>query len=274
MFSVRYECGGRLGNCVFPYILCVLYQKEYGHIYTTTPQSDEIHIDDKTFLDYFWNPEQGGDVRLPQISANVVFRGYFQHHVLFRQFGKVIRDFLAEYPNQDIHTGCKEHYSSSILIEDYLPDKILDDSTLVIHLRMEDKVAEVIEQNSALFVIHPDDYEPVIKAIPHSQIIWIMNKPKQDIEFKYLAYLQKKYGGTYKPQNIEEDMTLMRKAKKLICSRSSLSWICSAFSTEQQIVAIPEKYENWSHETFQPLHPQTLLYSYRKASKKDLENIC
>ena len=273
MFTVRYDCAGRLGNCVYPYALCVLYQMEYGHRYVTEEQPNEICIDDKTFLTYFWNPSFQ-NIRLPPISANVVFRGYFQHPILFQAFGVKIRECIELNPHQDIHTGCNESYDCSILIEDALPDVHLDDNTLVIHLRMEDKVADVIEPNSALFVIHPDDYAPVINSIPHAQILWIMNTPKQEIEKNYIAYLQKKYGGVYKAQSLAEDMSIMRKAKKLICSRSSLSWVCSAFAYQDQLVAMPEKYEDWYHETVFSLHRETRYFSYRKASTKDLENLC
>jgi hypothetical protein len=262
-FSVRYECGGRLGNCVFPYLLCILYQTEYSHTYTITPQSDEICIDDTLFLTYFWNPSSE-QFQLPQISANIVFR---------RHFKQAIVEFLKKHPDQDIHTGCNEHYPSSILLNGKLPDVELDDDTLVVHLRMEDKVTDIIEENSPLFVIHPDDYAKVLASIPHKKILWVMNKPTQEIEHRYLSYLQMKYGGEYATHSLEEDMALMRQATKLVCSRSSLSWISSAFDKDQY-VAMPEKYENWQHETFRKVHPTTSYFSYRKASKKDLEKIC
>ena len=271
-FSVRYECGGRLGNCVFPYLLCTLYQIEYGYKYTTTPQSDEICIDDNLFLTYFWNPSSK-QFQLPQISGNIVFRGYFQHDIFFRRSKQAIVEFLEKHADQDIHTGCNEHYPSSILLNGKLPDGYLDPDTLVVHLRMEDKIADVIEGNSALFVIHPDDYANVLARIPHKKILWVMNKPTQEIEHRYLSYLKRKYGGEYATHSLEEDMALMRHATKLVCSRSSLSWISSAFANDQY-VAMPEKYENWQHETFRKVHPTTTYFSYRKASKKDLEEIC
>lgn len=273
VFTVRYDCGGRLGNCVFPYILCVLYQMLHGYQYTKDAQPNEIHINDAVFLEFIFE-EFKKTGRLPQLQQNLFISGYFQHDCLLKPFLPKIKQFLLTNPKQILHTGWKEEFPSEILIKDYLPIVQLSEKTVVIHLRMEDKVADIIEPNSPLFVIHPDDYEPVLKQIEYDRLIWVMNKPKQEIEFKYLAYLQKKYGGEYKVQTLEEDMSLMRKAPILVCSRSTLSWICSTFAYQEQKVFMPERYETWSHETFQSIQPNTIYFSYRKASKSDLEHIC
>ncbi len=271
-YSVRYECGGRLGNCVFPYILCILYQKMYGHRYVTEQQANEVVIDDALFLKLF--PfSNDGQIQLPHLQANLVFRGYFQHDQYLKYCKSFLEEWIREHPDQEIITGWNERIPAKILIEDALPDVHLSPKTLVIHLRMEDKVADVIEPNSALFVIHPDDYAPVLEKLDYDTILWVMNKPTQAIEFQYLSYLQTKYGGTYKVQRLEEDMSLMRKAPILLCSRSSLSWICSAFAYGPQKVVMPERYETWIHETFMSVQPDTQYFSYRKASRKDLEQL-
>ena len=271
-FTVRYECGGRLGNCVFPYALCMLYQIFYGYKYTNAPQPNEIQINDTVFLQYF-SKEALLKGELPCPPSNLCISGYFQHDYILKPFLERFQKFILENPKQIIHTGCKEQIPCEILIKDYLPTVHLSPKTVVVHLRMEDKIADVIEPNSALFVIHPDAYENVLKQIEYDTIIWVMNSPKQDIEYKYLAYLQQKYGGQYKEQTLEEDVTLMRKAPTLVCSRSSLSWICSAFAYDDQEVYMPERYETWQHETFHSIHPNTKYYSYQKASRKDLESL-
>lgn len=272
-FCVRYECGGRLGNCVFPYILCILYQKMYGYRYVLDRQPNELVIDDRLFLQVF-PKETEGQIALPAIRANLVFNGYFQHDQYLRLCRTLLEEFLKEHPDQPIVTGWNERIPAEILIKDSLPNLHLTPKTLVVHLRMEDKVADIIEPNSALFVIHPDDYAPLLKTIEYDTILWVMNKPKQDIELQYLAYLQKQYGGSYKAQSLEDDMSLMRKAPMLVCSRSSLSWVCSAFAYGPQKVWMPERYETWIHETFTRVQPDTTYFPYRKASRKDLEEVC
>lgn len=270
-FTVRYECGGRLGNCVFPYVLCILYQHFYGYDYVTEPQPNEVQIDDKAYLQFFSSKED--NLQLPNISANIVFNGYFQHEAYLKYFKPQLVEFIQYHPLQRMITGWQERVPAEILIKDYLPELSLREDDVVIHLRLEDKLADTIEHNSALFVIHPDDYENVLSSLKYKQIYWVMNKPKDPLEHKYIAYLQKRWGGVFQPRSLEEDMCLMRKAKTLVCSRSTLSWICSSFSEGEQVVYMPEAYETWSHETFHDVHPKTFYYSYRKATKQDLQTL-
>lgn len=270
-FSVRYECGGRLGNCVFPYVMCILYQRVYGYRYETNPQPNEVRIDDTSFLQYF--APQGDDVVLPRIPANIVFVGYFQHEIYLKRCKQLFIDFIKEHPDQRMITGWKESIPAEILIKDYLPEITLEKEDVVVHLRLEDKLCETLKDNSALFVIHPEDYESVLSKLHYKQIYWVMNTPKDPLEKKYIAYLQKRWGGVFQPRTLEEDMCLMRKAKTLVCSRSTLSWVCSAFSEGEQVVYMPEAYETWIHETFKSAHPQTSFYSYRKATKQDLQTL-
>jgi hypothetical protein len=267
-FTVRYECGGRLGNCVFPYLLCILYSHMYGHTYVNDRQPNEVMITDKEYLQHF--STKGPEVVLPNIQANLVFNGYFQHDVYLKYLKQILVDFIQKHPQQLLITGWKEHIPAEILTKDYLPEIVLTEEDIVIHLRLEDKLTDLIEENSAHFVIHPDDYERILSTLKYNQIYWVMNKPKEDLEHKYIAYLQKRWGGIFQARTLEEDMCLMRKAKTLVCSRSTLSWVCSGFSEGVQVVYMPEAYEHWSHETFHDVHPQTFYYSYRKATKQDL----
>lgn len=271
-FTVRYECGGRLGNCVFPYVLCIMYQHFYGYEYVTEPQPNEIQIDDKTYLQFF-STKGSSDILLPNIKANLVFNGYFQHEAYLKGFKPMLLTFIQGNPLQRMITGWQEKIPAEILQKDYLPDISLTEEDVVIHLRLEDKLTEVIQENSAHFVIHPDDYETVLSRLKYRKIYWVMNKPKEPLEHRYIAYLQKRWGGEFKVRSLEEDMCLMRKAKTLICSRSTLSWICSAFSEGDQTVYMPEAYEHWDHETFHDVHPKTFYYSYRKATKQDLQDL-
>ena len=272
-FTIRYECGGRLGNCAFPYALCVLYQILYGYKYVTEKQPNEVCITDDIFIRHSTEENIKNGI-LINVPSNIVINGYFQHDVVFKYFLYKIYEFITLNPNQVIHTGSNQSFLSNVLIKDVLPSLNVSPTTVVIHLRMEDNIVDKIEKNSPKFIIHPDDYELILKNIKYDKIIWIMNEPKHDIEKKYISYLQKKYGGEYKPQTLEEDMTIMRKAHILVCSRSTLSWISSVFSYNQQKVFMPEKYEDWPHETFKSIHPDTTYYSYRKATKKDLEYVC
>ena len=275
IYTIRYECSGRLGNCIYPYTLCVIYQL-MGYIYVDTPQPNEIYIDDDTFLRLF-NENNFKFKNIPSFESNIVFSGYFQHNYILKHYKESILEFIKKNPNQRIHT-CNmigASFKSEILFKDYLPSLELTDEDLVVHFRLEDRVVDVIIDSNAAFVMSPHDYDKLLLNNTYKNIYWVMCKPRHDIEHRYIQYMINKWGGIYKEQSIEEDMCLMRKARNIICSRSTISIISSAYSISEQnafMVNVP-KSDKYTHETNTNLHDNTELYDYTKCTLSDLEKI-
>ena len=217
--TVRYFCPGRLGNCIYPYTLCVIYQL-MGYIYVDSPQPNEIYIDDDTFLRLF-NEDTFKLENVPIFESNIVFSGYFQHYYIIKYYIKRILEFIKENPNQKIHTNkmIGEIFKSEILFKDYLPSLELTKDDIVIHLRLEDYITNIVLENTPQAVISPYDYDRLLLNNTYKNIYWVACKPIHDIEHRYINYLINKWGGTYKEQSVEEDMCLMRKAHNIICSR-------------------------------------------------------
>jgi len=274
-FTVRYSCSGRLGNCVYPYTLCVIYQL-MGYIYIDTPQPNEIYIDDNTFLRLF-NEDTFKLENIPIFESNIVFSGYFQHNYILKYYKKSILEFIKQNPNQKIHT-CNmngDTFKSEILFKDYLPLLELTDEDLVVHFRLEDRVLDIITPFNADFVISPHDYDKLLLNNRYKNIYWVMCKPKHDIEYRYIQYMINKWGGIYKEQTIEEDICLMRKARNIICSRSTFSVVSSAYSVTEQnafMLNVSES-DKYPHETTTNLHDNTHVYEYTKCNLSDLERI-
>ena len=272
-FTVRYECPGRLGNSIFPYILCIIYQL-MGYKYVNSKQDDEFNITDDIFLEMF-NESMFLNKSLPKINKNILITGYFQHFFMFKYYKEEIITFIKNNPDQDIYTalGSYTTYKSKILIDDYLPNIKLDKNDIIVHIRLGDVVVDYLQETSPLFVISPYDYDKLLATIQYNNIYWIVEKPRNYIEDRYIKYMLNKWGGIYEERTIEEDMCLMRKANTIICSRSTLSWISSMFSIVDQKVFMPVKYENWTHESFTNIHSNTLLYNYTKCNKCMLYDI-
>ena len=271
-FTVRYSCSGRLGNCVYPYTLCVIYQL-MGYTYVDTPQANEIYIDDNTFLRLF-NDDNFKFKNIPEFNKNIVFSGYFQHNYILKYYKESVLEFIKQNPNQKIHT-CNmggAFFKSEVLFKDYLPLLELTDEDLVVHLRLEDNITNVVLPNSPKYIISPYDYDKLLSNNTYKNIYWVACTPTHNIEYRYINYLINKWGGIYKEQSIEEDICLMRKAHNIICTRSTLSLISSAYSINKQNVFIPV-YDKWIHESFIKIHDNTKLYDYRKCSLPDLERI-
>jgi len=272
-FTVRYDCYGRLGNALFPYSLCVIYQL-LGYKYVDIPQENEIIIDDNNFSEIF-NEDRFKNKTLPIIPSNIVFFGYFQHDYIIKYFKEDILDFIKKNPYQKITTqlGSGKTYNNTLLITNYLETLQLDDNDIVVHIRLEDKLTDIETMTDCHCVLSLYDYDKVLSSIKFKNIYWVMNKATTEIEKQYLNYLINKWGGVYKEQTIEEDFFIMRSAKILICSLSTLSWIASAYSLYDQIVYLPKinLVTNWL--SFKNIHTHTILYNYTLSTKKDIENI-
>ena len=79
-----------------------------------------------------------------------------------------------------------------------------------------------------------------------------MNKPKKEIEFKYLNFFKNKYNIIIESNDPIKDYNIMKKSKILICSYSTLSWCAAFFSTTIETVYIPN-YKESLHQTFKTL---------------------
>lgn len=273
-FTVRYETGGRFGNTVFTYTLCVMYQL-LGYKYIIDKEvDDEIYITDDNFLQLY-NEEMFKNKTLPVFNKNIVFSGYCQHDYILRYCKLDVINFIKNNESQQLRTEMSigKVYESKVLVDDYLPDINLTDDDLVVHLRLEDNIIDEIKHNSPKFILSPHDYNKLLENIKFKKIYWVMAKPTHPIEVRYLDYMINKWGGEYKERTVEEDVCLMRKAKKIICSRSTLSWISSAYSISEQEVYLPNCYETWNLESFNKVHDNTTRYDYKKCTLQDLENI-
>ena len=271
IFTVRYECNGRFGNVVFLYTLCVIYQL-LGYTYINTPSGNEVYIDDNMFVEIF-NEKLFKDKTLPIFNCNIVFTGYFQHDYIIKYFKEQVLKFIRDNPTQKLNCGIKDlMYNNTMLTNECLPSLELDDNDIVIHVRLEDKLTN---ENITDYhcVMSPNDYDIILNSIKYNKIYWVMNKPTTEFEHKYINYLLNKWGGIYKEQSLEEDFYLMRKIKTIICSISTLSWVASAFSINDQIVYLPKNHSNHKWLTFSKPHNNTYIYNYTPCTLQRIENI-
>jgi hypothetical protein len=245
-----------------------------GYIYIDTPQPNEIYIDDNTFLRLF-NEDNFKFKNIPEFNENIVFSGYFQHNYILKYYKEQIIEFIKQNPNQTIHT-CNmsgDTFKSEILFKDYLPSLELTKDDIVVHFRLEDYITNHVVENTSEAIISPYDYDRLLSNNTYKNIYWVACKPRHYIEYKYINYMINKWGGIYKEQSIEEDMCLMRKSHNIICSRSTVSLISSAYSINEQNVFVPVKFQNWYHESFTPIHKNTEIYFFTRCSLPDLEKI-
>ena len=273
---ITYDCGGRLGNCIFPFFICILFEMRFGYTYSEEDHYPQTTVTDEMFAQHVTEEKLlNNQITLPK--ENLRLWGFFQYDWIFKHFRKEIMEYLEKSPrNICIMAKSMNHrLSSQKILTDRLPNVNPGPKDVVIHLRLEDNlVTDDINPNGPRFVFSPHDYDPILKNLEYERIYWVMKAPEHPMEFKYLDYMMKKWGGIYTPQSLEEDICLMRKAHILVCSRSTLSWVSSYLTPhEKQTVFLPLKKINCFYEQCPGIYPITIPFDYQKCRIQDLERI-
>jgi hypothetical protein len=73
--------------------------------------------------------------------------------------------------------------------------------------------------------MHPESIKNVLDKINEKSVCLVVNKPTMEIENKYIDYFKKFYNITIESNSGIEDYHIMKNAKILVCSCSTLSWI-------------------------------------------------
>jgi hypothetical protein len=266
---------GRLGNAIFRYLasslFCIIYKAK-----RTYNKSECNHIfSDENFIE--WSNSVLNNI-IPDINnfKNLVFYGYYQHDKIFIKYKNQIIDHIINNPNEYLYTDgwnnesekniynykVEKYKSIDLIINPYNNNKFYN---FVIHLRLED----FININN---VMHPLSIKNVIDQVNIKDICIVVGNPKTQLENNYINYFKKYYNVTIESNSVIEDYHIMKNAKILVCSCSTLSWAASLLSSKNELVYFPNIISNAIHETFKNPIDKTILYDFKKCNKIELEN--
>ena len=265
---ITYDCGGRLGNCIFPFFFCIFFEMKFGYTYSVEDHYPQTTITDDMFREMITEEKAlKNEIHLP--PTNIRLWGFFQYDWLFKHFRKELLEYVGKNPKVlNVQSKSLNRFlTTQDLLQDSLPNVNPKENDIVVHLRLEDAV-----EDHHSWIIHPNDYDAILQTLSYDTIYWVLNEPILPVEKQYLEYFLKKYGGVYTPRSILEDMSLMRKAHRLICSRSTLSWTSSYFSFhEKQIVWMPKNPGDFPHEICNGIYPETHLFEIHRINKTKCE---
>lgn len=269
-----YDCKlGRLGNAIFRYFASTLFRILYNAERTYNQNECTQILTDADFIN--WSNMVLNN-NIPNINNNNVifmFYGYYQHDKIYNKYKNKIINWIHSHPNELLWTDGNDNnidyfnYNSisykniHLLINPYIT-KLYN---IVVHLRLEDFI-----KNSD--VIHPESIKKILDIINEKSICLVVNKPTSEIENKYLDYFKKYYDITVESNSVIEDYHIMKNAKILVCSCSSLSWIAALLSTTIKTVYFPNYKHKHDHETFKKPIENTILYEFTKCSYTELNN--
>jgi len=262
---------GRLGNSIFRFfaniIFCIVYDIN-SIIINNNKCRPNIIINDSYFINFSNNILNKNKIQNINKKSTLLFDGYFQHDKIYTLFKHQIINFIKNHPEIILSTDHNENYKAIHLVN----FNISRQYNIVLHLRLEDfiEISHVINPNSLKKII--DNF---VSEYPNETICFVLNTPKTEIERKYINYLTENLSN-YKIESndVITDFTIMRNAKTLVCSCSTLSWVASFLSKTVEKVYMPN-YNNPDriHETFKQPIPNTILYDFEKCSKEKLLQI-
>jgi hypothetical protein len=274
MLIYSYNSSG-FGNAVFSQyaaiLFAILFNGEIVNIEDKAKIEEYrncfIHVDDAYFMQII-DAKINNNETIIDVNLNYFLIGYYQHDSYYVRYKKEIIEYIERHPDNLIFAA---HYSNPYQLRDIIEittDKIYD---IAIHIRLGDFIhlAWTMHPNSLVDVIHH------FTQSPEQKICIIVQNPSNELEKKYIAYIQ-----SFLPTAILEindnpitDYNIMRNAKTLVCSCSTFSWVASFMGCENQIVYFPNYQSRWNHEKYRKPHDLMVYYEFQRCSQIDLWNI-
>lgn len=225
--KVNFVVTGRLGNGIFRYLASIIICMDNDGIYCVQ-EKQKYNFDDAMFLKYI---EHNINI---QDSVNMV--GFYQHDDIYKKNKQRIMNYIRSN---------KEHYiiTDGIFAGDgnrqkfYIRDLVNTPSSFrkrydtVLHIRLEDYV----KHNMVLPI--ENIYDLFNKKHITDNICILSSSLQTEYEKKYIESLMiffesKGIKSKFETNDILTDFYIMKEAKTLICSRSSISW-CAAFFSDK-----------------------------------------
>lgn len=265
---------GRFGNAIFRYLATTIFHIVYNAtiIDPNTRVTDQaLYITDKVFVEWM-NAHLHGTAPVLDINGTYTFFGFFQHDKIYLKYKSQILAYIHTHPDDILMTdGVTEErpdfkypvesYHSCVLLTH--PTGIKQTYDVVVHLRLE----HFIEIG---LVIHPLCLRELLHSIGVSSYCLVVNSPTSELELRYIEYLHKHSTVHIESNDVLTDYHIMKNAKTLICSASTLSWAAAFFSNTVSTVYMPNYANVGIHQTCRTPIDNTILYEYRSCSESEL----
>ena len=201
-------------------------------------------------------------------NLNILLDGYFQHDNLYDENKTEIMDYINIYKNiHKIRTDRGyEYFLNSIIDEINLEINLEKNYDIVIHLRLNDfnGIEDFInlEHMISLFNSFPSEFFIDKKIAIVSEKLYYQN----DIDYVNNCldwFKSKKLNITFESNDVISDFNIMKQAKILICSNSTLVWMAAYFSKNIEKCYLPDYNFNDKSTTFKHPIKNTFLYKMK-----------
>ncbi len=230
--KVAYKANGRTGNNLFQYFTCKVLGYIFGHEYINLQSSPDswFTINDDVFAQITNSSDPVEE--FPELAKkNIWCDGFFQNSSLFVKWRSRLLEDLETSRDILPDTNCGMRS-----IRDFMRfshEYNFTDRDLVISLRLDDFYQAPRETSD---IIPPDFYLSLIEKMDFDRLYIIVDKPRHSWEHAYLRRFSA-YNPIIISGSLEHDAAVMRSARRLIHSNSTLCWLSSFMShkTERHI---------------------------------------
>jgi hypothetical protein len=273
---------GRLGNGLFRYLAALVFRLEYGaereHFQNRGKAMADaaaaaavvITIRDDDFINWAAAAETQHPPSLPQ-NAVCIFDGYFQQDV-YRKYREQILAHLKTHTHEIIY-GTTPQFQ---LIQNTVRELVFAPANLkkydtVIHVRLEDFLYNnnIVHPRTLDHILQSSGFAAATAACAGGTTTLLCNKPTKDIEKKYVDYFCSRYNITCESNDVITDYHIMKNARVLVCSLSTLSWCAALLSETAEIVYVP-KNKTSIHQLFLEPTDNSVVYDNELCGEKEL----
>lgn len=237
MKIVKFLVQGQFGNNLFQYFASEIIKKiyEYDEVKPTFEINLEFNtvIDDTKFKRIIHAYLRGERYEL-DTSKDILMYGFFQRSEIFLKERDFVRSLFVEDNMNNISNRIKVgniiKYKSKHAIEP-------TENDLVLHVRLAGAFqwADFIDmENRTSQLYSPEKLKEIIQNIKYDKLYIVCNTPKADWEKEYLAEFND-LNPTIISGVLGDDFDFMLKAKKLITSASTMSWMAAYLGNANEI---------------------------------------
>jgi hypothetical protein len=270
-----YNSGG-FGNAVFSYLssilFTILFDAEIINMQTKTDildyKSKVINITDSEFIRII-EAKLNHDQTLIDCTQNYFLPGFYQHDKYYIQYKKEIIEYIKTHGDYKIFAS---HVNEPYFLRDviqYVETPIYD---LAIHIRLGD----FIELGWTINPLYMKDLWNIIGLSSDKKVCIVAHPTNSVVEEQYIRFLQILIPHAILEMNTDpmRDYNILRNARRLVCSCSTMSWIASMFSNvEDQFVYFPNYRSRWNHEQFRKPHDRIEYYDIKRSYQTELWEI-
>ena len=254
---------GRLGNAIFRYMASVIMCLYYNGSYSVN-KSQTNNCSDELFMCIIKNIENKENKKNKILmSGGINMNSFYQHDLIYKLHKQHILEFINNHPDHYVLTdginagdgNNEKFYMTNIINTPTIFNKKYKN---VLHIRLEDYV----NYNMHLDVKRILDL--LNKIIISDSLCIVCKKPETKFEINYIkeiinCVLSKNLQIFTEHNDTITDYYIMKEAKLLICSKSTLSWCAAFFSDKINKCYVPD-YEISYVRTFKYPIDNTELY--------------